>query len=226
MNSFISWLQQLDFSAVYQYVIIVPASLICIIFHEISHGLTALLLGDTTARDSGRLSINPLKHVDLWGLVMMAVFKFGWAKPVPINMRKFKHPVAGMAVTAAAGPISNLLLAWVSIFLELILLNIPHLEYGLVFTTVLMLLDYITVLSIGLAVFNIIPIPPLDGSKILNAVLPQKIYYRILRYEKYGFILIMVLLYTGFLDTPLFFCRSAILNAFYSSAGWVLSIFL
>ena len=153
MHGFQGWLAQLDFSMVWDYVVIIAASLLCIMFHEVCHGLTALKLGDTTAKDAGRLTFNPIKHIDLWGLLMMAVFKFGWAKAVPVD-----------------------------------------------------------ILSVGLAVFNVIPIPPLDGSKVLGAFLPKKVYYQVLRYERYGFLLLMAVLYLGILDTPLNFCRYALID--------------
>ena len=111
MQAFTAWLNQLNLGIVWDYVVIVAASMLCIMFHEVSHGVVALKLGDTTARDAGRLTFNPIKHVDIWGLLMMAIFRFGWAKPVPIDMRNFKHPVRDMAITAAAGPISNVILA-------------------------------------------------------------------------------------------------------------------
>ena len=115
MHGFTSWLSQLDFSMLWDYVVIVAASLLCIMFHEVCHGLTALKLGDTTAKDAGRLTFNPIKHIDAWGLLMMAVFKFGWAKAVPVDMRRFRHPVRDMAITAAAGPLSNVLLAFLAL---------------------------------------------------------------------------------------------------------------
>lgn len=111
MQAFIDWLNQLQLGMVWDYVVIIAASMLCIMFHVVSHGVVALKLGDPTARDAGRLTFNPIKHVDIWGLLMMAIFRFGWAKPVPIDMRNFKHPVRDMAITAAAGPISNVILA-------------------------------------------------------------------------------------------------------------------
>ena len=114
-TSFSHWLGQLDFSVVYDYIIIIAASLLCIMFHEICHGLTALWLGDTTAREQGRLSFNPLRHIDLWGLLMMAIFRFGWAKAVPVDMRRFRHPIRDMAIVALAGPVSNVVLAFIAL---------------------------------------------------------------------------------------------------------------
>lgn len=112
MDGFVSWLRQLQFDGVWQTALLVAASLLCITFHETCHGLTAYRLGDPTAKRAGRLTLNPLRHVDIGGLLMMALFRFGWAKPVPVDMRNFKHPKRDMALTAAAGPVSNVLLAY------------------------------------------------------------------------------------------------------------------
>jgi Zn-dependent protease len=212
MNGFTAWLQQLDLSIVWDYVIIVAASLLCIMFHEVSHGFVALLLGDTTARDAGRLTFNPIKHIDIWGLLMMAIFKFGWAKAVPVDMRNFKHPVRDMAITAAAGPISNIILAFLALCVRAGTIYVNYRTGGVISDFIITFTEYVAVLSVGLAVFNVIPIPPLDGSKVLNSLLPQRVYYKILRYEKYGFLVMMVVLYTGILDTPLMVCRSGLLN--------------
>ena len=111
MDGFVSWLRQLQFDGVWQTALLVAASLLCITFHETCHGLAAYRLGDPTAKRAGRLTLNPLRHVDIGGLLMMALFRFGWAKPVPVDMRYFKKPKQGMALTALAGPVSNLLLA-------------------------------------------------------------------------------------------------------------------
>jgi Zn-dependent protease len=208
MHSFLGWLSQLDFGFVWYYVVIVAASMICIMFHEVSHGVVALKLGDPTAKNAGRLTFNPLRHIDVWGLLMMAIFKFGWAKAVPVDMRNFKHPVRDMAITAAAGPISNIILAFFALCIRAGALYVNQQTGGVISNFVVTFMEYIAILSVGLAVFNVIPIPPLDGSKVLNAMLPKRIYYKILRYERYGFLVMMLVLYTGILDTPLTLCRS------------------
>lgn len=212
MDSFMAWLKQLDFSFFYEYGIVVLASMLCIMFHEVSHGVLAYRLGDPTAKNAGRLTFNPLRHIDLWGLLMMAVFQFGWARAVPVDMRNFKHPVRDMAITAAAGPISNIILAFLALVIRSGLLYFYYKTQGAVLDFLILFCEYTAVLSVGLAVFNVIPIPPLDGSKVLNALLPREVYYKILRYEKYGFLVMMVVLYLGILDTPLTFCRGAIIN--------------
>lgn len=212
MNGFTQWLHQLDFEILYDYGVVVLASMLCIMFHEVSHGVVAYRLGDPTAKNAGRLTFNPLRHIDLWGLLMMAVFKFGWAKAVPVDMRNFKHPVRDMAITAAAGPVSNILLAFLALCLRAIALYVYYKTGGAISEFLILFCEYTAVLSVGLAIFNVIPIPPLDGSKVLNALLPRDVYYKILRYERYGFLVMMVVLYLGILDTPLTVCRSAILS--------------
>ena len=223
--SFTDWLGQLDFSVVWDYAIIIAASMLCIMFHEVSHGLTALALGDTTAKEQGRLSFNPLRHVDLWGLLMMAIFKFGWAKAVPIDMRRFKKPVAGMAITALAGPLSNVVLAFLALCIRAGAVYFNVRSGGAISGFIILFTEYVAILSIGLAVFNVIPIPPLDGSKVLFALLPRRIYYRVLRYERYGFILLMVVLYLGWLDVPLNFCRSFLIENLSAVAAFPYYIF-
>ena len=176
---------------------VVPA-LLCITLHELSHGLVAYRLGDTTARDAGRLTLNPVRHIDWMGLIMMVAFRFGWAKPVPVNMYRFRNPKRGMALTALAGPVSNVIIAIVFLFLYGMLF-LPLQGSGVLLETV-----YLTAyLSLSLALFNLIPIPPLDGSKILFSFLPKDRYYRLMRYERYGMLLLLVLLWTGVLRSPL-----------------------
>ena len=220
MQSFANWLSQLNFGYIWDYAVIVAASLVCIMFHEVSHGVTALKLGDPTAKNAGRLTFNPIRHVDVWGLLMMAVFRFGWAKPVPINMRNFKHPVRDMAITAAAGPISNVVLAFLALCLRAGTIYVNQRTGGAISGFLVTFWEYVAILSVGLAVFNVIPVPPLDGSKVLNALLPERIYYQILRYEKYGFLVMIVLLWSGLLDNPLIFCRTALLGGLSSISAF------
>ena len=212
MEAFLSWLRQLEFDGVWQTAVLVCASLLCITFHETCHGLCAYWLGDNTAKRMGRLSLNPLKHVDLGGLLMMALFRFGWAKPVPIDMRNFKKPKAGMALTALAGPVSNVLLAFAAAILYLLCMGLYTRENHLAYYVIGLFFGYVEVLSAGLAVFNIFPIPPLDGSKVLFAILPNAAYYKLMRYEKYGMFVLMALLFLGVLDAPLTFLRGALMD--------------
>lgn len=189
------------------------AGLICFAIslpvHEFAHGYVAYKLGDPTAKNMGRLTLNPIKHLDLFGAISMVFFGIGWAKPVQINPRNFRNPKAGMAISAAAGPISNLLLALVFMIIQKLMLI---LFAGVMFTsqssyalasTILTLLDYLILINISLAIFNLLPIPPFDGSRIANYFLPERIYFQIMNYEQYIMIGVFVLLLTGVLDGPL-----------------------
>ena len=178
----------------------VAASLVCITFHEMSHGYVAYRLGDPTAKQMGRLSWNPIRHIDPIGLLMMITVKVGWAKAVPVDMRYFKHPKRDMAITALAGPCANFLMALAALAVSRLLLFLPltiWTEWGLIF------LSRVALLSVGLGVFNLIPVSPLDGSKILFSLLPDRWYYTILRYERYGMIAMVALVWLGVFDRPL-----------------------
>ena len=172
------------------YILTAIAVLISLTVHEYSHGLAAYKLGDTTARDMGRLTLNPIKHLDPIGALCLLFFHVGWAKPVPINARNFKHPKRDFAITALAGPVSNLIMAFV--FSGLYLLLAAALS-GVEFTSnvlyyfalySLQLLYLFHIINTGLGIFNLIPVPPLDGSRILNVVLPPKWYFGIMKYER------------------------------------------
>ena len=183
----------LDWSYLLDIALSVLPALICITLHECAHGWAAYRLGDDTAKRMGRLTINPLKHIDIIGLAMMVLLRFGWAKPVPVDMRKFKNPKRDMAVTAAAGPLMNVILCLAALFLYG--LTAPgafyrggalyYLNEGLYLTAYL---------SLALALFNIIPIPPLDGSKVLYSFISERAYMQLMRYERYGMIALLALI--------------------------------
>ena len=202
MSDFVNIWKNLDWTVPVQIVMNILPSLLCITLHELSHGYVACRLGDTTAKDAGRLTLNPIKHIDIMGLLMMVVFRFGWAKPVPVNMYRFKNPKKGMALTALAGPACNFLLAGVFLFLYGLLFYPLH-TGGTVAETVLQLIYTTAYLSLSLAVFNLIPIPPLDGSKVLFSLIPDESYFKLMRSERYGMILLLVLVSTKVLGGPL-----------------------
>ena len=155
--------------------------------------LAAYALGDPTAKQMHRLSFNPLHHIDWMGLASMFICGFGWAKPVPVDMRYFKNPKAGMAATALAGPISNFLLAFVMLFLASLIYQAE--QVGAVMVWVFYFLQTTAMLSIGLGLFNLLPIPPLDGSKVLFSLLPERAYYTLMRYERFGMLALLLLVW-------------------------------
>ena len=184
-------LSALDLTSLLDAVLRVAAIFLCLTVHETCHGLAALALGDPTAKSMRRLSLNPLRHIDWLGLLMMFAAGFGWAKPVPVNPGYFKNPKGGMAVTALAGPLSNLILAFLALAgCKVISLVNPSGTWA--YWLVSFLLET-SMLSVGLGVFNLIPIPPLDGSKVLAALLPDSAYVRLMRYERYGILLLLAL---------------------------------
>jgi Zn-dependent protease len=177
--------------------LIVIPFLIGITVHELAHGFTAYRLGDNTAKSMGRLTLNPIKHIDPFGLVMIVFFGFGFAKPVPVNMNVFKHPKRFMAITAFAGPLSNIILALIFMFilgLVIVPLNQLAVQSFELASFLHNLLLHTVGINIMLAVFNMQPIPPLDGSKILFSALSEPGYYKLMQFERYGFIALIVLL--------------------------------
>jgi len=180
--------------------------------HEYAHALLATKMGDQTARLSGRLTINPLAHIDPIGALMIVFAGFGYAKPVPVNIRNFKNRKQGMAITAAAGPVSNIVMAFFSVIVWLLVMKIPSQ------TTLMLVTGYFfyfnAVININLAVFNLLPVPPLDGSRIAAVVLPDRIYYKIMQYERYIMIAVLLLLVSGGLTRPLVFLSGKILDLF------------
>lgn len=185
--------------------------------HEMSHGLAAYAMGDKTAENSGRLSINPFHHLDPFGALCLFLFGFGWAKPVPINPWNFKHKKGGTAVTALAGPVSNFILAFIAEIFVVVLGRMSFTSASFAFNVAsvcYILASYLVTVNLGLGLFNLIPIPPLDGSKIINAILPQRIWFKIMQYERYGFLILIVLINLPGFNTFLYFYRQGVQNFF------------
>lgn len=221
-----------------------PAVLISLSVHEASHGYVAYKLGDPTARNLGRLTLNPLKHINLFGFIAMLFFRIGWANPVPINARNFKNPKRGMAISAAAGPLSNLCLAAIfTVLLRLVLIplesivdssfesitlynpyfmeevyEILHANTAYTVLSLLALMLYLgIILNINLMVFNLIPLPPLDGSRMAYVLLPTDTYFKIMQYEQYIMIAFIVIFATGVLNTPLSYINNGISTFFFKA---------
>ena len=177
-----------------------PIIMLSLCVHETAHGWVAYKLGDPTAKDLGRLTLNPLKHLNPIGFIAMLTIGIGWANPVPINARHFKNPRVGMALSGIAGPVSNLLMALVSYTLYMLTcffmvlvgaVGNPHVAIQVL----LIFLDLATYLNLALALFNLIPVPPFDGSRFMYIFLPTKWYFKVMKYERYtGIVLIVILL--------------------------------
>jgi Zn-dependent protease len=194
--------------------------LICFPVHEFSHAYVAYKLGDDTAEKQGRLTLNPIKHLDLMGSLLMLLAGFGWAKPVPINIQNFKNPRVGFALSALAGPVSNLILAYLFMIMFRIGVKVAYPNANSD-NIVLMIFYYAVIINISLAVFNLIPFPPLDGSRIFGLILPEKTYYNLLRFERFFFIILIVLSYIPFFGTFINFFREKTWEILLFLTGWL-----
>lgn len=184
----------------------------CILpIHEFAHALVATRMGDDTARLKGRLTLSPLAHINWIGALMILLVGFGYAEPVPVNIRnvRMKNKKAAMALIALAGPVSNLIVAFVSMLLSSLTIRLGN-PSSLLTSSFIIFFNYCALINISLAVFNFIPVPPLDGSRVLFAVIPTKYYFGIMKYERYIEIAIFVLLFTGILSTPLSWITQAV----------------
>ena len=206
------------------YLYIIPCAIIAVVLHEYSHGLVSYWLGDPTPKEMGRLTVNPSKHLDLIGVVCLIFLGFGWAKPVMVNPTYYKKPKIGMTLVALAGPLINFILMILSFVFMGLCLKIMIWQNG--FDNVLLdilfnFFYYLGWINLGLCLFNLIPLPPLDGSKIIGVVLPEKAYVEYMGYQKYGtyFIIGLLLLFEIMaaygLNSPLEIAMNEIFNFFY-----------
>lgn len=199
-----------------QYLIRAVVMLIAIPFHEAAHALVSHLLGDDTAKNAGRLSLNPARHFDPMGALCMVLAGVGWAKPVGINAGRFKNPKTGMAVSAAAGPLANLLLAWVSLIVFKILIY-----RGVSGGVLYLFFQCMVSMNISLAVFNLLPVPPFDGSRVALVFLPRQYYFKIMRYERYIMLAVFALVILGALTGPLSAVTYAVWGLLDKATGFV-----
>lgn len=206
------------------YALRIGVMLVALPVHESAHALVSHWLGDDTARRAGRISLNPMRHFDPWGALCMVIGGVGWAKPVGIDARRFRDPKAGMAITAAAGPVSNLLLSWLSYaaLKAVVYAGLPASVPGYLLAEFLRLM---TLMNISLAVFNLVPVPPFDGSRVVFLFLPQKLYFRVMKYERYIMLAVLALVMLGVLDRPLSAAAGAVVGLMDRLTGFVEILF-
>lgn len=181
--------------------------------HECAHAWASDKLGDPTAKNLGRLSLNPMAHLDIFGSILMLFTGFGWAKPVPVMSRNFENVKKGMVLSALAGPAANILLALLCMLLYKLWCFVLYPMLAVQFSVaqaIATILYIMCILNINLAVFNLIPVPPLDGSRLVTALLPARLYYKVMQYERYIILALFVILFVGILDVPLTFLRGAV----------------
>ncbi|RGS31521.1 site-2 protease family protein [Eubacterium sp. AF22-8LB] len=191
--------------------------------HEVAHGLVSYWMGDPTAKLEGRLSLNPFKHIDWAGLVCLLFFGFGWAKPVPIDSRYYKDAKTGIIWTSFAGPVANFLLSFICVFLFYALYKFaPQFIFTAAGNFISSVLSYTGLISTGFGIFNLIPIPPLDGSKVVFSFLPDDKYYKFIEGAPWMNFLFIALIFTGVLNSPLGMLRTQMISFFEMVAKMIL----
>ncbi|MFZ7134004.1 MAG: site-2 protease family protein [Eubacteriales bacterium] len=190
-----------------------PALLITITLHELAHGYIAYKLGDPTAKDMGRLTFNPIKHIDPMGFLTLLILQFGWAKPVPVNPNYFKNRRQGTFLVSLAGPLTNFILA----FFALSVMSIFSLESNFLWS--------LCIYNVIFGIFNLLPIPPLDGSKLLASVLPEQLEVFFWKYEKYGYVILLILIFTNIINYILNPAIVLILNSMMTSLQMIINLF-
>ncbi len=211
-----------------EFLLTLPVILIALTFHEVAHGWMSYKLGDPTAYNLGRLTLNPIKHLDPLGTLAMLLVGVGWAKPVPVNSRYYKKPKLGMALTALAGPVMNLILAFVGVILfyvSMLIMSSVTID-PILAQIILTFFEYFAVLNAYLAVFNLIPVPPFDGSRIAFIFLPTKWYFGIMRYERIIVLVMLALLMTGSMSGVLSTIAGAVIDGMSWLVVQVIGIFI
>ena len=202
---------------------LIIAVVLAMSIHELAHGLVSYWLGDPTAKMQGRISLNPFAHVDWLGVLCLLLFHFGWAKPVPIDASYYKDRKTGIIWTSFAGPLANFLLAFVCIFIYFLIFRLAS-QFALtgVGTFIMSTLSTSATLNIGFGLFNLIPVPPLDGSKILFAFLPDEQYYRFIEGSPFFMLVLILLIYMNVLNVPLAMLQNNILQFFINISSMIL----
>ncbi|MDE6659591.1 MAG: site-2 protease family protein [Eubacterium sp.] len=218
LNAFRSGEPSLIFAILFSRIFVV---FFCLPIHELAHGWAAYKMGDPTAKNLGRLTFNPFPHLDLFGTIMLFLFGIGYANPVPVTTRNFKNPKKGMIVTALAGPCANVAMAFIFMCLYYAVLLLPQ---SIVTVFVAYFFNFAATVNVSLAVFNLLPIPPLDGSKVIGFLIPTKTYFKILQYERYIMIGLLLLLFTGALNTPIAFISEQLLKVIAFIPGLIFSL--
>ena len=186
-----------------------PGLIIALVIHEYAHAKAADVMGDFTPRMTGRLTLNPMAHIDPIGLIMLLVVRFGWAKPVMINARNFRNWRQGELLVAVAGPVANLLVAFISLLAMAVLFKLGMFSEG-----VRLVLSMMVLFNVNFAIFNMLPLPPLDGSKVLMVLLPGRLAYKLMSLERYSFIILIFLMMTPFLTMILIPLQRLVLSVF------------
>lgn len=207
-----------------QLIYILPAVLIALSVHEFAHAFVSYKLGDRAQKDKGRLTLNPLKHLDPIGTLSLIFFGFGWAKPVQVDPYFYKNKKEGMIWTAMAGPLMNFIVGFLMMLVSLVMV-----KFNWAFKSEITYYFYQVALvcasiNVGLGIFNLIPIPPLDGSKILMGILKEETYFKLMQYEMYLSFILIILLVSGTLNGPLIHARSSILSVFLKIGGTLLGV--